>query len=538
MAVIEIAKIQVRRGQENVTGVPQLDPGEFGWAEDTQNLYIGKRIVEGASSDANTRILTEVDLKNIFDVLGAGTTGSIASTSSYRYRDDLDLAYFRSTTTTVARKLDLFASLSDFSQTTLSGDITEVLKNAISDIYANNYYGTATIRALKIPAGQYTISGIVDLPPMVTLVGEGAGVTTLVLDSAGTGMFRTVDKLGAHYEQGMQFDNRASQDVTISNMTLAYSGRYANIYPLIYLDNTKNPKINNVKFTTITTATDWVLTGIGVVIRGSLGVDESTIICKDIEISDCNFSFMRSAIVGSGEVSNTVIEKNHFSNLRTAIYLTTGTNLAVPYDTHISKNKFSFIYNEAVNVTTSSKYTRVISSENSYFYAGNGSTSPDQTVSTSTRPVITFDSRGNVSLNDHFNRDDVSRTNNFYYNPLVSANAKIINNKTRVSTVTPSASNQVIAKIPLTGTDQMATFDYQLTNNLMSRKGRLILNISSDNWASVSDYYNYSEIVDNESTNLLFSTDNSSVSNNYVSLTCSSFSSATTVIEYTVDITV
>jgi hypothetical protein len=58
MAVIEIAKIQVRRGQEHVTGVPQLDPGEFGWAEDTQNLYIGKRISEGASSDENTRILT------------------------------------------------------------------------------------------------------------------------------------------------------------------------------------------------------------------------------------------------------------------------------------------------------------------------------------------------------------------------------------------------------------------------------------------------------------------------------------------------
>ena len=46
MAVIEIAKIQVRRGQESVTGVPQLDPGELGWAEDTQHLYIGKRIVD------------------------------------------------------------------------------------------------------------------------------------------------------------------------------------------------------------------------------------------------------------------------------------------------------------------------------------------------------------------------------------------------------------------------------------------------------------------------------------------------------------
>ena len=35
MSVIEIAKIQIRRGQEKTTGIPQLDPGEFGWAEDT-----------------------------------------------------------------------------------------------------------------------------------------------------------------------------------------------------------------------------------------------------------------------------------------------------------------------------------------------------------------------------------------------------------------------------------------------------------------------------------------------------------------------
>ena len=41
MAVIEIAKIQVRRGQENQTGIPVLDSGEFGWASDTEHLYIG-----------------------------------------------------------------------------------------------------------------------------------------------------------------------------------------------------------------------------------------------------------------------------------------------------------------------------------------------------------------------------------------------------------------------------------------------------------------------------------------------------------------
>ena len=182
MAVIEIAKIQVRRGQENITGVPQLDPGEFGWAQDTQHLYIGKRISEGANTDDNSRILTDLDLRNILDMIGGGGSGSSASTSTYRYRDDLEYTHFRSTTTTIARKLDTALNLVDFKQGTLNGDITQILQTAISDVYANSYYGTDTIRTLKLPAGEFYVSGVIDLPPSVTLVGEGAGVTKLILD--------------------------------------------------------------------------------------------------------------------------------------------------------------------------------------------------------------------------------------------------------------------------------------------------------------------------------------------------------------------
>ena len=91
MAILEIAKIQVRRGEENVTGIPQLDPGEFGWAEDTEHLYIGKRISEGARDDNNSRILTEQDQENIIEHLGTTirsflSTSTVASTGTYKYR--------------------------------------------------------------------------------------------------------------------------------------------------------------------------------------------------------------------------------------------------------------------------------------------------------------------------------------------------------------------------------------------------------------------------------------------------------------------
>jgi len=58
MAVIQISKIQVRRGlQENL---PQLASGELGWSIDERRLYIGNgTLVEGAPEVGVTEILTE-----------------------------------------------------------------------------------------------------------------------------------------------------------------------------------------------------------------------------------------------------------------------------------------------------------------------------------------------------------------------------------------------------------------------------------------------------------------------------------------------
>ena len=63
MAVVQISRIQVRRGQKNAgTGVPQLASGEFGWAVDARELYIGNGAVsEGSPQVGNTKVLTQYD---------------------------------------------------------------------------------------------------------------------------------------------------------------------------------------------------------------------------------------------------------------------------------------------------------------------------------------------------------------------------------------------------------------------------------------------------------------------------------------------
>ena len=66
MAVVQISRIQVRRGQKNIgSGLPQLASGELGWAVDTRELYIGNGAVsEGAPAVGNSKVLTEHD--NLF----------------------------------------------------------------------------------------------------------------------------------------------------------------------------------------------------------------------------------------------------------------------------------------------------------------------------------------------------------------------------------------------------------------------------------------------------------------------------------------
>ena len=68
MAVIQISRIQIRRGQKNQgSGIPQLAGGELGWAMDSQELFIGNgSVAEGAPLVGNTKILTEND--NLFEL--------------------------------------------------------------------------------------------------------------------------------------------------------------------------------------------------------------------------------------------------------------------------------------------------------------------------------------------------------------------------------------------------------------------------------------------------------------------------------------
>jgi len=171
MAVIEIAKIQIRRGQENQTGIPQLDPGEFAWAEDTERLYIGKRIAEGASTDENSRILTEQDL-NFFKLASLSTT---TSASAYQYREGIfgaDTPVHR-----VQDKLDSYVTLFDFGVSPYFSNSTGITVSSTGTLSTNTFTVSTTT---NISVGMR----IVGAPTTTGITGYVTSVTSYQITSS------------------------------------------------------------------------------------------------------------------------------------------------------------------------------------------------------------------------------------------------------------------------------------------------------------------------------------------------------------------
>lgn len=167
MAVVQISKIQVRRGQKNLTGsVPQLSSAEFAWAVDTQELFIGNgSVAEGAPAVGNTKILTEHD--NILELAG-----------SYTFAAN-DVSISLSVPRSLQTKIDeIQVSIVDFgANPDGSSDNTVAFATALSQLFENS--NDKYKKVLMIPNGTYIISSDLIIPSNVTIRGENKNFTIL-----------------------------------------------------------------------------------------------------------------------------------------------------------------------------------------------------------------------------------------------------------------------------------------------------------------------------------------------------------------------
>jgi hypothetical protein len=182
MAVVQISRIQVRRGKENSgSGLPQLASGEMAWSVDAQNLWIGNgSVAEGAPFVGNTKILTQNDLSS---------NGNILDLISYQYKKNdytivtgtqgANYPYIRG----LQSKLDeIQTSVRDFGA--LGDGVTDdtaAIQLAINQLFLNNlnlssYSGRIT---LKFPPGNYIISATIYVPSFTSIEGSGKNKTVI-----------------------------------------------------------------------------------------------------------------------------------------------------------------------------------------------------------------------------------------------------------------------------------------------------------------------------------------------------------------------
>ena len=510
MAVIEIAKIQVRRGQENQTGVPQLAGGEFAWATDNEKLYIGLKREDGGARDANIQILTENDFRIMTNLMSAA-----ALTADYTWEQPLvgeatnaqtitspDNTLGNKFTRSSQDKLDDFVSIADFGvipSTTI--DWTQAIQNAIDHLFLDKHVlgGTTSTydiqvilkynKKLYFPAGIYRVGGRIMIPRNAVIVGEGIDKTIIEVITTGSGVFQTVDYAGRRSEgttpsnffQG-RFDATSTGSITHS---ITYAGKPKNIHiegmtlrhststgvngslSLISLDCVDNSVIRDVKFqgsetwATPISNSDYV----GIDIRGYGALVTS----ENIVIDSCQFTGLYYDVKSNFDTNNIVIQNSSFASSIFGIAFSTTTNVVAsdgPTYNRMLNNKFQDIYNQGIFVgaNRNGAPTFHVVENNSFVRVGDqGITEGTSTVGTS---VIKFVTSGNASVNNYFGREKFHNSklgtpanSTSTYHPLIDGRATVDLNSVTTATALAFADTPTM-RLPITGNSQYLQLKY------------------------------------------------------------------------------
>ena len=190
MAVVQISKIQIRRGKaKDGTGLPQLASGEMAWAVDTQELYIGNgSVAEGSPAVGNTKIITQNDLTAQGNLLGLVQYAYKATDSTIVTGPNVNSQITRP----IQARFDDQVTTADFGAlgngvvddtVALQRAINQLFLNATTKSSATNLDGTPTTSAAKtrvtltIPPGIYLTSSPLYVPSYASLVGAGPDKT-------------------------------------------------------------------------------------------------------------------------------------------------------------------------------------------------------------------------------------------------------------------------------------------------------------------------------------------------------------------------
>lgn len=546
MAVIEIARIQVRRGQENQTGVPPLAGGEFAWAADTEKLYIGLRREDGGSRDANVEVLTEQHLRNLFEF-----TVNTVTSYVYRYGSDITAEVSTEYERNLLDKLDDQVSVKDFG---IEGngvdDVTALLRMTVDRLFLSTstyqpYPGVSAAKVLYFPTGVYNISDTIFIPKNTIIKGEGIDNTIINLTTTGTHVFETVDSSSVGSTMGgdsgyvrFPFINSGDtqpDNIVIEGMTLqnSVSNTITGVLSLVKLAASSNSIIRRVQFKGTR------VTG-GAVIDDLAGVEllgYEALTSKNVKIEDCEFFGLTHGIKSNHDILNPIVNTSVFKDSYRGITFNDpidGLATIGPRFARIMNSRFEDIEAEAIYVGENSTNTSTnhVSMHNQFVNVGNYNNAWGEESTTGTS-VITFETNNNSSVNDYFDRAEFQLRNagsSYTFNPLISGSSAIDSSYSAVVIVSAST-DSCLLRIPITENIQCLTVKYTLTDDAPTdRTGMLRVNIGAgaSPAVSITDDYDYTTASEG---NIGW---NSTVNSTYkwVELILSNYGATTITVEY------
>lgn len=477
MAVVQISKIQIRRGLKNSgIGVPQLSSAEMAWAVDTQELYIGNgSISEGAPFVGNTKILTEND--NILELA-----------SSYTFADT-DPSISLSLPRSLQSKLDeIQVSVVDFGAVgDGSTDCVEAFQNAFTELFRST--DVKYKKVLIVPNGEYLFSSSLKIPSGTIIRGETKEHTVLNINTNNV-FFITSEGLEL---ADFNSTNRPT-NISISNLTVSrQTGQ-------VVLTGVAESSFENVSF-----VGDYVLgETVGVLTSETAAVTWENSLAgtrvTDIDFIDCAFD---SNVIGI-RCDNYVVDSTSPPVFRTTVvfdgctFFNTDTGVFVSTDPLLQQQgsdwsfndcKFDEVANRAIYTTGPGKGMLVARSR--FVNCGNGVNS----AATPVVEIISFgDSFGNVVRDCSFNRHQNAA---IVTNDATPAIAEVVNGSS-VSMVDRNTAVIYLSDSPKTlavfsALSKFITVDYTVRLSSYVRYGSVVITIDDDySIATLTDSYNYS----------------------------------------------
>jgi hypothetical protein len=488
VAVVQISRIQVRRGQKNAgAGLPQLSSGELGWAIDSRELFIGNgSVAEGSPAVGNTKILTQYD--DIF---------SLADTYTYRVGDGY-LQTGSSSASPIQRtlqaRLDDIVSIKSFGLTGIaSDDATAGLQRAVDQLFLNSATkaNESSKVVLYLEPGIYSITSTIHIPPQANIIGAGPR-KTIIRNSGAGAIFDTVTSSSTPGAPNYAPTSvTQSKNLRIENLTLDTTASNTGID----LQSCEDSYFYNIDVTGAwTQSSSLVDANIGIKMSSYSGSVET----KNNTFQNVRVTGFSYAVESVWDIHNNIFDKCTFDTLGYGITFGKGMTLGGsgkltgPSKNSVSNSTFNKVNKQAIYIEQG-EYNH--SQSNKFTDCGNEAGTEGQPQTS----VIKFNKNNNNSDSDYFSRTeslsyDQANINNVAYIPEVEGNSIYTQGYHSVVNI-GQGTNVKTFRLP-GSENQSYDIDYLITATNFEAVRSGTLTITQENFGTaavtVTDDYNYS----------------------------------------------